>query len=409
MKIKKRDGSVVGYSEDKIVKAIESAMEKTDIGVDIDVAKNIAQQITKNYTRDLDVETVQDIVEHKLMSSKRKDVAREYITYRNIRTDEREKNSDLMEFVSDVIDLNNIENENANMPEWVFTAKNVRMSSEVARRYAITHLLDKRVKDAFLNNEIYIHDFNSYAIGSHNCLTIDLLDILERGFETNNGDVRPPSTIRSAMQLTAVILQCQSNNMFGGIAVSSLDYDLAPYVAMSFVKHFKTGLKHLRRKNIDEVDGIVRDYDIAINNDELKDHFREVYDYAHELTKDETCQSAEALIHNLNTLQSRAGDQLPFTSVNFGTDITTEGRMVSKALLHATIRGIGKKGMTPIFPISIFKHMKGVNANEGDPNYDIKKLAIECSSKRIYPNFANIDAPHLAKPTNKLTEFCTMG
>lgn len=326
-----------------------------------------------------------------------------------MRTEEREKNSKLMEFVSDVIDLNNIENENANMPEWVFTAKNVRMSSEIAKRYALSHLLDKRVKDAYLNNEIYIHDFNSYAVGSHNCLTIDLLDILQRGFTTHNGDVRPPKSIRSAMQLTAVILQCQSNMMFGGIAVSSLDYDLAPYVDLSFKKHFKTGLRYLEGSDDNRINDIFNSHEIKIDNEKIQDTFPSVYKYAHNLTKEETYQSAEAFIHNLNTLQSRAGDQLPFTSVNFGTDTSSEGRMISIAMLKATIKGIGEKGLTPIFPISIFKHMKGINDKQGTPNYDIKKLAIECSSKRIYPNFANVDAPHLQKPTDKLNQFVTMG
>lgn len=215
MNIVKRDGRIVEFDVSKITIAIEKAMKKTKKGIDSDlstfIANSISKQVKESGGLEIEVEEVQNMIEHELMSSDRKDVAREYITYRNLRSEEREKNSELMHFVSDVIDLSNLENENANMPEWVFTAKSVRMSSEIARRYALNHLLDKRVKDAFLNNEIYIHDFDSYAVGSHNCLTIDLMDILERGFVTNNGDVRPPRSIRSAMQLTAVILQCQSN------------------------------------------------------------------------------------------------------------------------------------------------------------------------------------------------------
>lgn len=215
MKVIKRDGRKVEFNKKKITEAIEKAMKKTPKGIDTKVSCLIADAIAKELLEgdktEIGVEEIQDMVEYGLMSSERKDTAREYITYRNLRSEEREKSSELMHFVSDVIDLSNLENENANMPEWVFTAKSVRMSSEIAERYAMNHLLDKRVKNAFLNHEIYIHDFDSYAVGSHNCLTIDLLDILERGFQTNNGDVRPPKAIRSAMQLTAVILQCQSN------------------------------------------------------------------------------------------------------------------------------------------------------------------------------------------------------
>lgn len=411
MTIIKRDGTEVEFDTGRISTAILKAMEKTALGVDFILAENIAYAIEKKCRnrKENHVEEIQDMVEEKLMQSKRKDVAKKYISYRNLRTEEREKKSEMMTFISDVIDLNNLENENANMPEWVFTAKKERIVGEWLKKYAINHLLSKKVRDAYFDGSVYIHDLQYYALGLHNCTTIDLYDILQRGFETHNGDVRTPTCIRSAMQLTAVILQCQSNVQFGGIAVASLDYDLAPYVKMSFKKYFKSGLKYIGRRKKQDIDRIMDTYTIEMSNKELEEKFPLEYEYAHDLTVEETEQSAEALIHNLNTLQSRSGDQLPFTSVNYGTDTSMEGRLIVKSMLKARMKGIGKKRLTPIFPIAIFKHKKGINDIEGTPNYDLKLLAIECASKRIYPNFANLDAPHLAEPVNKHLEFCTMG
>lgn len=309
----------------------------------------------------------------------------------------------LTEKIRGIINLKNIENENANMNEYVFTAKQTRMANEIAKEYASKELLSEDVLQAFQNNEIYIHDFNSYAIGMHNCMFVDLADILQRGFKTTNGEVRPPQSIRTAMQLVAVIFQCQSNCQFGGIAANKFDYDMATYVGKSFINHFKTGLKYFKN-NVK-----ISEDDIHISNKPLQEAYPLVYEYAYEQTVLETEQSAEALIHNLNTLESRSGNQLPFTSVNYGTDTSEEGRLVIRSMLKATIKGVGRNGTTPIFPIQIWKYKKGVSALKGDPNYDLKQLAIECSSKRIYPNFVNIDAPHLPISTNPDEEHCSMG
>lgn len=214
----KRDGREVPFTEEAVKRAVLKAFystgaEITDAQLDYIVSEVKACALTA-YCGKISVEAIQDTVEHLLMNV-HKGTAKAFIKYRQARTEEREKRSDLMEFVSDVIDLKNIENENANMPEWVFTAKNVKMSSEISKRYSMNYLLSKDVKDAFTDNRIYIHDFSQYAVGSHNCLTVDLSDVLKRGFTATNGDVRPPSSIRSAMQLTAVVLQCASNVQFG--------------------------------------------------------------------------------------------------------------------------------------------------------------------------------------------------
>lgn len=211
----KRDGREVDFVVDKIKWAILGAVHRSTDECSPTQAEKLSYNVAVRVTDGMSVEDIQDLVEEVLMQHEMYDTARSYIKYRQKRTEEREKATNLMEFVSDVIDLKNVENENANMPEWVFTAKNVKMSAEVAKRYAMDYLLSTDVKKAFKANEIYIHDFSHYAVGSHNCLTLDLADILARGFKASNGDVRPPTTIRSAMQLTAVTLQCVSNCQFG--------------------------------------------------------------------------------------------------------------------------------------------------------------------------------------------------
>lgn len=234
------------------------------------------------------------------------------------------------------------------------------------------------------------------GIVTGNCLFADLVPLLTNGFITRNGDVRGAGSFSTACQLVAVIFQAQSQCQFGGIASAHIDRDLAPFVKKSFVKHFKNGMKYIEQKEIDkELEyflGFLKNNEenIHIDNDVFK-KYEKAYEYANDMLEREGKQSAEAMYHNLNTLESRPGSQLPFTSINYGLDITPEGRLVTKWLLNASIEGIGKNHLTPIFPISIFQYKKGVNDREGTPNYDLKKLAIKSLSKRIYPNIVNCD------------------
>lgn len=352
-KVKKRDGRLVGFNSDKVAMAITKAMKSTgntDKQLAIKISQDVEKQLSK---RDVvNIDEIQDIVSRKLMSTKRKDVAQSYIEYRHWRDQQRES-GELFEFVSDVIDLGNLENENANMDENVFTAKKERVASKVLKDHATKYLLTPDVREAWENDIIYIHDFDSYSIGMHNCLLIDLEDILKKGFTTQNGDVRPPKSIGSACQLTAVILQCVSNEQFGGVSVANLDYDLAPYVDMSFKKIFKRNLALLSDDM--SFEHVVKQYgDICMGNDKLKSSEYDCISKTYNATMSEiekvTLQSAEGLIHNLNTLQSRSGNQLPFTSINYGTDTSPEGRLVSKSVLIARMQGVGKDGVTPIFP-----------------------------------------------------------
>lgn len=312
----KRDGRKVNFNRDKIQRAVElairsaggeeqySATEQDHLFAE-DLSKAIEKQVKNK--EEVTIQEIQTMVERKLMASKRKDVAQKYIEYRHWRDQQREKTG-IDKFITDVIDLNNLENENANMDENVFTAKKERIASEVLRQHAMKYLLSPAIRKAYEDNLVYIHDFNSYSIGMHNCTLLDLGDILRKGFTTQNGDVRPPKSISSAMQLTAVILQCVSNEQFGGVAVSNIDYDLAPYVAMSFEKIYKRNLSVF--EDVIDIEEMLSDVEIKLGNEDLSKRpvMRKAYELSVKQLEKETYQAAEGLIHNLNTLQSRSGN-----------------------------------------------------------------------------------------------------
>lgn len=250
-------------------------------------------------------------------------------------------------------------------------------------------------------------DLDSYAVGMHNCLTIPFDDLLAKGFNTRQTDVRPANSINTAMQLVAVIFQLQSLQQFGGVSSSHLDWTMVPYVRKSFYKHYNDGLKWIdgsEKLTLENVE------DVCIN-DNLYRQKTKIYDYALEKTKKELNQAVEGMYHNLNTLQSRSGNQLPFTSINYGTCTLPEGRMVIQALLEGSIKGVGKFRKTSIFPCGIFQVMSGVNKEMGTPNYDLFRLALKSTSQRLYPNYANVDWSGNAgyDRNDPRTYFSTMG
>lgn len=252
-------------------------------------------------------------------------------------------------------------------------------------------------------------DLNAYATGQHNCLSIPFDDLLANGFNTRQTDVRPAGSINTAFQLVAVIFQIQSLQQFGGVSATHLDWTMVPYVRKSFRKHFIDGLKYL--EDIDDLEYFNHiPKDAGINDNEYKYH-KKAYAYAMDMTEKECHQAAEGLFHNLNTLQSRSGNQLPFTSINFGTCTLPEGRMIIKALLNVSIEGLGKIHRTSIFPCSIFQLGKGINREPGDPNYDLFRLALKSTALRLYPNYANIDWSGNAgyDKNDPKTYFSTMG
>ena len=389
-KVIKRNGNEETFDKNKIINAVCAAFNDVDNEIS-DFAKAKASDIANYISRmedNISVEEIQDIVEDKLMACNRKDVARAYIRYRYKREMLRNTDSDLMKEIKEKVMASNVQNQNANVDEHSFGGRMGEARNSIMKKYALDYLMSDLSKNNHLNNEVYVHDLDSYAVGEHNCLTIPFDDLLKNGFNTRQADVRPANSINTAMQLVAVIFQLQSLQQFGGVSASHLDWTMVPYVRKSFYKHFKDGFKYIYEKN--EEIGIDHPEDKSIE-DEFYKQYNKAYKYAMDLTIKETQQAVEGMYHNLNTLQSRSGNQLPFTSINYGTCTLPEGRMVTKALLEGSLKGVGKVHKTPIFPCGIFQCMKGVNRKEGEPNYDLFKLALKSTAKRLYPNYANVD------------------
>jgi len=407
----KRDGALTKFDLKKIVDAIMAAMHEVN-DVNGKDAGAIAKRIHNTKKTKLGVEEIQDMVEMDLMEKHPK-VAKAYITYRNERSRKRRTKSQMMKMVKEKVFASNVVNSNANVDEYSFGGRKNEAAGVVEKEIADESLLDETVKKYKDNNLLYIHDYTEYPIGDHNCLFADIGRLTLKGFDTRNGGVRGARSFSTACQLVAVIFQIQSQNQFGGVASAHIDDDLAPFVRMSFLRHFKDGLKYVDQTNAsyDEFkakyravqlkteddktnfveDAIINRASICAEVNIFNDYSYPAYNYAMDMLEKEGMQSAEALYHNLNTLESRPGSQLPFTSINFGLNTTFEGRCVTRWLLNASIEGIGEHHFTPIFPISIFKYKKGINDKPGTKNYDLYQLAIKSLTKRIYPNIVNCD------------------
>lgn len=413
MIVTKRNGNKVEFDKDKIVKAVLKAfIEVYPDGVTDDMqlcAHKIADDVAAN-NADMSVEDIQDIVVRKLMASKYKDVAKVYVEYRYLHEMARNRYSELMDAVAEKLEARDVKNQNANVDEHSFGGRVGEASDVVNKQYALEFLVSPMARANHVNNEIYIHDLNSYAVGSHNCLSVPFDDLLAKGFNTRQTDVRPAQSINTAFQLVAVIFQLQSLQQFGGVSATHLDWTMVPYVRKSFYKHFKDGVKYCMHDQWDKYWDDVFSSNTSIDSEEYK-NYPDAYQYAMDMTTKECYQAVEGMYHNLNTLQSRSGNQLPFTSLNYGTCTLPEGRMVIKALLDTSIKGIGKLHRTSIFPCGIFQCMKGVNREVGDPNYDLFKLALRSTAQRLYPNYANVDWSGNAgyDVNDPKTYFSTMG
>ena len=322
------------------------------------------------------------------MKSERRDVAKAYIRYRYKREVAREKRDDFTKAIGEKLSASNVQNQNANMDEESFGGRVGEASSLLTKTYALDHLISKKARDNHLNNMIYIHDLDAYAVGSHNCLSIPFDHLLANGFNTRQTDVRPAGSVNTAFQLVAVIFQLQSLQQFGGVSATHLDWTMVPYVRKSFNKHWYNGLKYCCDDTV--IKGFVFPTETSIE-DEFYKSMPKAYQYAMDMTVKEVHQAVEGMYHNLNTLQSRSGNQLPFTSINYGTCTLPEGRMIIKALLEVSLEGLGRLHKTSIFPCGIFQCMKGVNRKPGDPNYDLYRLALKSTATRLYPNYANVD------------------
>lgn len=401
MQVKKRNGEIVPYDLEKISIAISGAFQDFDEEFDdINVLNSIDDDLYNWNENPIDIEDIQDLVEDTLLNFGYRQEAKAYIRYRY--EHELARQRELEKQVEDKLLAKQIDNQNANIDEHSFGGRMGEANSVVMKNYALNHCMSKMARENHLNNEIYIHDLDHYAVGDHNCLSIPFDKLLAEGFNTRQTDVRPANSINTAFQLVAVIFQLQSLMQFGGVAATHLDWTMVPYVRKSFYKHYVEGLKWLHPvkqvgKNCFEKEDISwfwedlrNPEDISIE-DSLYARDEQVQFYAYEKTKQETHQAVEGMYHNLNTLQSRSGNQLPFTSINYGTCTLPEGRMVTKTLLEVSIEGLGKLHKTSIFPCGIFQCMKGVNRKPEDSNYDLFRLALKSTAQRLYPNYVNVD------------------
>ena len=430
LQIQKRNGTLVPFDRQKIINAINKALIEVDGQLyEDDTAKDIAKEI-EDAMYDLDeekatavsVEDIQDMVEDELMQSERRDVARAYIRYRYKQEVQREHEAVFIAPIREKLEARNVQNQNANVDERSFGGRLGEAAEVMTKEYAFDYIISKKSRENHMNNEIYIHDAGSYAVGSHNCLSLPIDPLMEKGFNTRQTDVRPANSISTFFQLLAVLFQLQSLQQFGGVSATHLDWSAVPYVRKSFYKHFLDGVKYCQKGQMLGLAGTYEDFDLsnaketwiktnASINDDIFVRNEAAYKYAMDMTTKETKQAVEGMYHNLNTLQSRSGNQLPFTSINYGTCTLPEGRMVIKALLEGSLAGVGRIHKTSIFPCGIFQCMKGVNRKPGEPNYDLYRLALKSTATRLYPNYANCDWSGNAgyDPDDPTTYFSTMG
>ena len=422
----KRNGAKVEFDPTKIVNAIQKAyFEIYDNEIIPNYATKIANDIAlvaMENNNILTVEEIQELVEDYLTDYD-KLVAKVYIRYRYKRGVMRSCSDEFIRSISEKLNASNVQNQNANIDEHSFGGRVGEASDEMMKQYALDFCMSEMAKNNHLNNEIYIHDLSAYAVGMHNCLSIPFDKLLAEGFNTRQTDVRPANSINTAFQLVAVIFQLQSLMQFGGVSATHLDWTMVPYVRKSFWKHFKDGVYYcfpedkrlVLKEELEEKNKIQNEdfSNLSITDEKYlySSFYPRAYDYAMDMTERELQQAVEGMYHNLNTLQSRSGNQLPFTSINYGTCTLPEGRMVIRALLEGSIKGVGRLHKTPIFPCGIFQLGKGINRAPGDPNYDMYQLALKSTAQRIYPNYANIDWSGNTgyDPNDPKTIFSTMG
>ncbi len=387
----KRDGRRVDFNNQKIVAAILKAMDVTEAGEDIVLAAQIAQTISELDKEVMTVEEIQEVVENHLMNSPRQEVAKEYIRYRNKRNIARKaKSNEIFETIIQA-QSNDITRENANMNADTPAGMMMKFASEATKSYVDECLLSDPVREAVANNYIHIHDKDYYPTKSLTCIQHPLDLILEHGLKAGHGESRPAKRIETASVLACISMETVQNEMHGGQAIPAFDFYLAPYVRKTYEEEvdkaadlFNTDLSELKDAKID--DYIKRDLIGLQGKERAQQH-------AINQTVNRVHQAMEAFVHNMNTIHSRGGNQVVFSSINYGTDTSAEGRCVIREILNTTYEGVGN-GSTAIFPIQIWKKKKGVSYLPEDPNFDLYKFACKVCARRFFPNFLNLDATY---------------
>jgi len=393
LQVRKRNGVIVPFDKDKIVYAMskgflefgEMTKEKEDC---IKNTVEIVEKEAKKYEDAIEVEEIQDIIVAQLRKAGFRKVAKGYQEYREKRTKERELKT-VLEILSN--EATDEKNDNANINGYTPSGRHLHISEDVIKSYMKNYFFSKDVADAINAGIIYPHDLG-WGTTTMTCVQIDIPKLFKGGFSTGHGYLREPSNIKTAFLQSAIAIQSNQNDMWGGQSIPNYDYALAPYVLKTFKKHLRKLYAYEDAKvNTSPNKEILEKIDNLTSINDVIPGLEYMCRAALAYTEEDTFQGAESLVHNLNSMASRAGSQVPFSSLNFGMDISPEGRMVSKYLLQAQMAGLGKHE-TPIFPILIFTLKKGVNFEKGDPNYDIFRLAMECSSKRLFPTYAFVDA-----------------
>ena len=441
----KRDGRRVLFNQDKIFNALNSAAKavgKEDEEKIEEITYLVIEKINDIYKKKVPtVENVQDVIEDVLIQQNEPEIAKEYILYRGERTRIRNSKTRLMKTLYDITYKdskdNDIKRENANIDGDTAMGVMLKYGSEAAKEFYLNQMINPRFAKAHQSGDIHIHDLDFYSL-TMTCCQIDLIDLFKGGFSTGDGYIREPNSIRSYASLACIAIQANQNDQHGGQSIPNFDYAMALGVRKSYKKNFIRNLYKVLDVLYDDIDkdelkkmvNEVEDATCAISmkkslfDEKIKERLLQLYPEmdieriynkvikdTYNDTYDDSLQAMEALIHNLNTMHSRAGAQVPFSSINYGTDTSLEGRMVVDTMLEATLRGLGN-GETPIFPIQIFKVKEGINYNPGDPNYDLFKKAIKTSGKRLFPKFSFIDAPfnlQYYKEGDYRTEIAYMG
>ena len=409
----KRDGRIVGFNEEKIIAAIRKAMLRTEEGEDAQLILQIADRIAMRGKPQMTVEDIQDLVELELMKSARKDVAKIYIQYRNQRSIARKaKTRDMfLEIIN--IKSNDVTRENANMNADTPAGMMMKFASETTKPFVDDYLLSDEVRDAVKKNYLHIHDKDYYPTKSLTCVQHPLDHVLESGYMAGHGESRPAKRIETASVMACISMETAQNEMHGGQAIPAFDFYLAPYVRMTFIEEVKT-LEELNGADYSHLYEVPLDDYLKKELNGLEGEAR-VIQHAVNKTVGRVHQAMEAFIHNMNTIHSRGGNQVVFSSINYGTDTSAEGRCVIREILHSTYEGVGS-GVTAIFPIQIWKKKRGVSYLPTDPNNDLYRMACKVSAKRFFPNFLNLDATYnqdpdwrADDPKRYLHEVATMG
>ena len=409
----KRDGRIVGFNEEKIITAIRKAMLHTDKGEDMSLIRQIADRVSFKGDAQMSVEAIQDMVELELMKSSRKDVAQKYIAYRNQRRIAR--NAKTRDIFQEIINIqsNDVTRENANMNADTPAGMMMKFSSETTKPFVDDFLLSEEVVEAVRHNYLHIHDKDYYPTKSLTCCQHPLDNILLNGFNAGHGESRPAKRIETASIIACISMETAQNEMHGGQAIPAFDFYLAPYVRASLVEEIKaieelTGVDYSRLYDKEFDDYEIRPLDFLSGDERILQH-------AINKTVARVHQAMEAFIHNMNTIHSRGGNQVVFSSINYGTDTSAEGRCIIRELLKSTDRGVGN-GETAIFPIQIWKKKRGVSYLPTDRNHDLYQLACKVSAHRFFPNFLNLDATfnqseewRADDPKRYLNEVATMG